>query len=141
MSGLHCHVRASSTSDGACVYFTVQCCIEYSSTVSSFQAQDVQKQVWKQWWCEKSSGPEKRQRKTRGRSNWRNKQIYDIGNGEGIFLIWADTVVFLRHWTKCRMVRFWIAAAIHNAIQCYLAINDETKELLPRNKWLIFSRR
>ena len=39
------------------------------------------------------------------------------------------------------MVRFWIAVAIHNAIQCYLAINAETKELLPRNKWVTFFKK
>ena len=43
--GVHCHVCASSTSGCAFVYFTVQYCIEYSSTVSLFQAQDVQKQA------------------------------------------------------------------------------------------------
>ena len=41
VSGVHCNMRASSTSDCAFVYFTVQNCIEYSSTVSLFQAQDV----------------------------------------------------------------------------------------------------
>ena len=41
MSGVRCHVHASSTSGCALVYCTVQCCIEYSSTVSLFQAQDA----------------------------------------------------------------------------------------------------
>ena len=41
LSGVHCHVRASSTSGCVFVYFTVQYCIEYSSRVSLFQAQDV----------------------------------------------------------------------------------------------------
>ena len=45
VSGVHCHVHAFSTSGCAFVYFTVQYCIEYSSTISLFQAQDVQKQV------------------------------------------------------------------------------------------------
>ena len=45
VSGVHCHVRASSTSVCDFVYFIVQYCIEYSSTVSLFQAQDVRKQV------------------------------------------------------------------------------------------------
>ena len=44
-SGVHCHVRASSTSGCAFMYFTVQYCIEDSSTVSLFQAQDVRKQA------------------------------------------------------------------------------------------------
>ena len=39
VSGIHCHVRASSTSGYAFVYFTVQYRIEYSSTASLFQAQ------------------------------------------------------------------------------------------------------
>ena len=43
VSGVHCHMRASSTSGCAFVYFTVQCCIECSSTVSLFQAQDVKR--------------------------------------------------------------------------------------------------
>ena len=43
MSGMYCHVCASSTS--AFVYFTIQHCIEYSSASSLFQAQDVQKQA------------------------------------------------------------------------------------------------
>ena len=38
MFGVYCHVRASSTSGCAFVYFTVQYCIEYSSTVSLFPA-------------------------------------------------------------------------------------------------------
>ena len=41
VSCVHCHVYESSTSGCAFVYFTVQDCIEYSSTVSLFQAQDV----------------------------------------------------------------------------------------------------
>ena len=44
-TGIRCHVRAPSRSDCAFVYFTVQHCIEYSSTVSLFQAQDVWKQA------------------------------------------------------------------------------------------------
>ena len=45
VSGAHCHVRASSTSGCAFVYFTVPDCIEHGSIVSVFQAQDIQKQV------------------------------------------------------------------------------------------------
>ena len=45
VSGEHCYVHASSTSVCAFVYFIVQYCIEYSGTISLFQAQDVQKQV------------------------------------------------------------------------------------------------
>ena len=41
VSGIQSHMRASSTSGCAFVYFTVQYCIEYSSTVSLLQAQDV----------------------------------------------------------------------------------------------------
>ena len=41
MSDKHCHMNVSSTSGCAAVYFTVQYCIEYRSTVSLFQAQDV----------------------------------------------------------------------------------------------------
>ena len=41
MSCKHCHMHTSSTSGCAFVYFTVQYCIEYSSTVSLLQAQDV----------------------------------------------------------------------------------------------------
>ena len=37
VSGIHCHVCASSTSGCAFVYFTVQYCIEYSSIVSFFK--------------------------------------------------------------------------------------------------------
>ena len=44
-SGRHCHVRASSAGGRAFVYFTVQCCIEYRSTVSLLQAQEVWEQV------------------------------------------------------------------------------------------------
>ena len=55
VSGVHCPVRASSTSGCAFVYFLVQYCIEYSSTVSLFQAQDVQKQEY--YLCEKYYTP------------------------------------------------------------------------------------
>ena len=44
-SGVQCHMHASSTSRCAFVYFTVQYYIEYSSTVSLVQAQDVWKQA------------------------------------------------------------------------------------------------
>ena len=37
-SGIHCHVRASSTSSSAFVYFTVQHCVEYTTAVSLFIA-------------------------------------------------------------------------------------------------------
>ena len=40
-----CVLCASSTSGCAFVHFTVQYCLEYSSTVSLFQAQDVRKQA------------------------------------------------------------------------------------------------
>ena len=45
MSGVHCYLSASSTSNCPFVYFTVQHCLESSSRVSLFQVQDVQKQV------------------------------------------------------------------------------------------------
>ena len=45
VSGVHGHLCASSISGYAFVYFIVQYCIEYNSTVFSFQAQDVCKQV------------------------------------------------------------------------------------------------
>ena len=45
MSGVHCHVYASSIGDYAFVYFTVQYYIEYSGTVSLLQAWDAWKQV------------------------------------------------------------------------------------------------
>ena len=48
---MHCHLHASTTSGCALVYFTVQHCVEYSSAVSLFQIQDVQKQAWKHRWC------------------------------------------------------------------------------------------
>ena len=40
MSGVLCHVCASSTGGCAFVYFTVQYCVEHRSTVSLFQTQD-----------------------------------------------------------------------------------------------------
>ena len=42
-SGAHCHLCESFTSGCAFVYLTVRYCIEYSTTVSLFQAQDVRK--------------------------------------------------------------------------------------------------
>lgn len=47
--GVHCHGCSSSTSDYVFVYFTVQYYIEYSSTISVFQAQVVWKQAEKQF--------------------------------------------------------------------------------------------
>ena len=44
-SGVHFHMCVSSTSGCALVCLTVQCYIEYSSTVSVFQAQDVSEVV------------------------------------------------------------------------------------------------
>ena len=45
VSGIHCHMHASSTNGCAFVYFIVHYYIEYSSTVSLFQVQVVQKQA------------------------------------------------------------------------------------------------
>ena len=45
VSGVHCHVGVFSTNGCAFVYFTVQYWIEYRSTVSLFQAQEVRKQA------------------------------------------------------------------------------------------------
>ena len=42
-SGAHCHMCESFTSGCAFVYLTVWYCIEYSTTISLFQAQDVRK--------------------------------------------------------------------------------------------------
>ena len=50
VSGVCCHVHASSACGCAHVHFSVQSCTEDSSALSLFQAQDVQKQAWKQWW-------------------------------------------------------------------------------------------
>ena len=41
VAGVHGHMRASSISACAFVYFTLQYCMQYSSTVSLFQAQEV----------------------------------------------------------------------------------------------------
>ena len=43
VSGVHCHMCVSSTSGCSFVYLTIQYSIEYGSTVSLLQAQDVQK--------------------------------------------------------------------------------------------------
>ena len=43
MSGVLCHMRASSTTGCAFVYFSVQDCTEDRGTVPLFQAQDIQK--------------------------------------------------------------------------------------------------
>ena len=45
VSGVRCPVRAFSTCGCAFVYFTEHHCVGYSTTVSLFQAQDVQKQA------------------------------------------------------------------------------------------------
>lgn len=45
VSGVPCHVRASSPNGCACVHFTVQYYVGYSSAVSFLQAQDVWKQA------------------------------------------------------------------------------------------------
>lgn len=43
MSGIHCHLHASSTSGCVFMSFTVQYCIESSSIVSLFQVREVLK--------------------------------------------------------------------------------------------------
>lgn len=43
MSGIHFNEYAFFASGSAFVYFTVEYCVEYRSTVCLFQAQDVQK--------------------------------------------------------------------------------------------------
>ena len=45
VSGIYCHMRASSTSGCTLVYFTVKYCKQHSSTVFLFQAQHVWKQA------------------------------------------------------------------------------------------------
>ena len=45
VSGVHCHMCAYSTTGCDFVYVTVQYCIEYGSTVSVFQAQDLLQSV------------------------------------------------------------------------------------------------
>lgn len=45
VSGVHFHMCVSSTSGRAIVCLTVQYCIEYSTTASIFQAQDVSEVV------------------------------------------------------------------------------------------------
>ena len=44
MSSIHCHVHTSFTSGGGFVSFIAQYCVEYSTTTSLFQVQNVQKQ-------------------------------------------------------------------------------------------------
>ena len=48
MSGVHGQVHASSTSGRAFVYFTVQCCMEHSTFISSLQCPDtsIEGTVW-----------------------------------------------------------------------------------------------
>ena len=113
--GIHCHVHASCTSGCGFVYFTVQYCIEYSSTISLFQA--ISARGWLhwtpccatqgayQWRRDRIERPEKRQREIRGRrSNWRTEKIHDAGNGKGIFFIWGGTVIFWGTGPERRMV-------------------------------------
>ena len=96
------------------MYFTIQYCIEYSSTIFLFQAQDVRKQG-------KSSGD------VAGTAEV--TEFHDAGNGKGIFFIYLFEKALLvfeaqdpkadRH-TK-------VAAAVQNAIQCYHVTYDEKK--------------
>ena len=48
MFGVHGQVHASSTSGRAFVYFTVQCCMEHSTFISSLQCPDtsIEGTVW-----------------------------------------------------------------------------------------------
>ena len=104
MCCVHCHVHAPSTSGCAFVYFTVQYCIEYSSTVSLFQARSARGLHWTpccstqgayKWRPDGTGGPEKGRRETRGRrSNRRTVEIHDTRNGKGIFFLWGGTVSF-----------------------------------------------
>ena len=83
MSVIHCHVRASSTSGCAFVYFTVQYYIEYSSTVSLFQAQDVRKQASKQQYIADCAGWVPRLTLLDLRTNW----IYECSqNTPGLYV-------------------------------------------------------
>ena len=91
MSGIHCHMCASSTS--GCVLCILLYCIEYSSTVSLFQGQDVQKQTWKLILLRSTRIWRPRER-TKGRNNWRMEEIHNSGNGEGTVFTWGVTVRF-----------------------------------------------
>ena len=90
MSGMHCHVCILYK--GLCLCILLYC-IEYSSMVSLFQAQNVQKQAWKLI-LSKSTRIWRPRERTKGRNNWRMEEIHNSGNGEGIFFTWGVTVRF-----------------------------------------------
>ena len=77
--------------------------------------------------------------KTARRSNWRNEEIHNAGNGKGIFFIWGGLLVLdaqdpnVEWCTK-------VSAAVQDASQCYCAIYSERKKTLPRHHWIFFSR-
>ena len=76
------------------------------------------------WW----NWRHRKRAETRGRrSNWRTKEIHDIGNGK-IFFMWESTVRVLRHRTQ-RMVHK-ICSSHSNAIQCYHVIYDDRKSVI-----------
>ena len=58
--------------------------------------------LMKIWW---NWRPRRGLRETRGRSNWRTKEIHKAGNGKGFFFIWRGTVSFWGTGPECRTVQ------------------------------------
>ena len=68
-------------------------------------------------------GPEKGQRDTRGRNNWRTEEVHDAGNDKGILfeealLVFKVQDLDLEWYMKA-------AAAVQNAVQHYCVIYDK----------------
>lgn len=70
-----------------CVLHTRLCfCLLYCKVLLPC---NIRRLLMKTWWNRRP-----RERTKRGRSNWRTKEIHNMGNGKGIFFIWGGAVSF-----------------------------------------------
>ena len=50
------------------------------------------------------AGTAKKCQERRKRSNWRTKEVHNIGNGKGVSFIWGGSIIFWGTGLKCRAV-------------------------------------
>ena len=67
---------------------------------------------------------QRKDKETRGRSNWRTEEIHDTGNGKGIFFTWGSTV------------SFWGTGPEHRTVHESCSSRSESNPVLPCHLWL-----
>ena len=139
VSGIHCHVCASSKSGCTFVYFTVESTVAqylyFKPRMSGSKCKSSGDVAGTAKKCQAPRKDEERQEEEEVTEEPKRFTMQEMARG---FSLFEEALLVFEAQDPNVELYMKVAAAIQNAIQCYRVIYD--MELLPRHHWIVFSR-